>query len=125
MGFCELFNNFGDPVQMPVRTPEIYTQITFKWQSVPNRETGVQTRVNVGPDGAGTLIYTLPWSVEAASKLYNMREDDIQFLVKIEGQKTIQVLKQNNTLEQNWKLFTENSFEYLNAADYLSTEQKL
>ena len=125
-GRIKAFNQFGDPVFMPYTTPEKYIETTFRWETRPNREIGYAQRVNVGPSGSA-LIYTLPFSKEAAQKLYYLREsDNIDLLVKIQDQSsTYAVKKQNASLEDNFKMFTEESFNYLYYANYLTNEEKI
>ena len=122
------YSAHGDPVSMNVRTPEKYQKTFFRYDTVPNYDTGYSERRNMGPSGS-EIIYTLPFTPEAAKALFEKRDhskENIQLLVKDENKhKVYEVKKPNSTLQENWKMFVESDFSYLYAANYLSTEQKL
>ena len=83
----------------------------------------------MGPSGS-EIVYTLPFEKENAQKLFDLRDGNnnnnnaIQFIVKSDEGQVIGV-KPQITLQDTFKLFTENSFEYLYNANYIPIQQKL
>ena len=116
----------GDPVITTASWPEKYNKTIFRFETVPNYDTGFSERRNTGPCGSD-LIYTMPFNKENAQKLFDLRDSskqDIQFMVKSDEGQVIGV-KPQITLQDTFKLFTENSFEYLYNANYIPIQQKL
>jgi hypothetical protein len=103
--------------------PEKYTKTLFRFETVPNHETGYAERRNAGPSGS-EIIYTLPFSPEAAQKLFDMKDPSIQFIVKSEDKGRVYEVKPQLTIRETFQLFIEKDFEYLYNANYLSKEQK-
>jgi hypothetical protein len=125
------YNQFGDEVTTTANFPEKYNLTLFRFETVPDHETGYAKRINTGACGT-ELIYTLPFTKENALKLFDMRDlnkqnncTSIQFLVKSEDKNRVYDIQPQITLEQTFKLFVESDFEYLYHANYLSTEQKM
>jgi hypothetical protein len=119
------YNQSGDPVFTDASLPEKYNKTIFRFETVPNHETGYATRLNVGPSGF-ELIYTLPFTKENVQRLFDMRDGNkIQFMVKDEIQGKVIGIKSQNTVEDTFKLWSESDFTYLYNANYLSKEEKL
>ena len=83
----------------------------------------VPKRINTGPTSS-EVVYSLPFNKENFQKLWEMRRDNhIRFNSTGESGKKVQVRNQL-TPEDTIKLFTENDFEYLRKANYLSISEK-
>jgi hypothetical protein len=123
------YDAHGDIQKTTAHLPEKYNKTIFRFETVPNHETGYSERRNVGPSGS-EIVYTLPFTKENAQKLFDLRDGNnnnnnaIQFIVKSDEGQVIGV-KPQITLQDTFKLFTENSFEYLYNANYIPIQQKL
>ena len=118
------YNAYGDKQITTAGTPEKYYKTMFRFEVTPNYDTGFSERRNTGPSG-GSLIYTMPFTKENAQKLFDMRENEkIQFIVKSDEGQVIDV-KPQSTVQETFKLFVENYFEYLYHANYIPQAQKL
>ena len=118
------YSAYGDRQTTPASQPEKYYKTIFRFEVTPNYDTGFSERRNTGPSG-GSLIYTLPFTKENAQKLFDMRENEkIQFIVKSDEGQAIGV-KPQITVNDTFKLFVENDFEYLYHANYIPQTQKL
>ncbi len=105
------YNAYGDIQEIHGHLPEKYNRTTFRYDTVPNYDTGFSERRNMGPSGS-SVVYTLPFSVEAAKKLFDQREnDEVVFIVKYESTGNVYSVRQQQTVQDTFKLFTENSFE--------------
>ena len=100
------------------------SQTLFKFETVGNFDTGFSERRNIGPCGT-EIIYTLPFTKEDATKLFDIRDPGIQFIVKSEDQGKVYDVKPQLTIQDTFKLFVESDFNYLYHGNYISTEQKL
>ena len=97
----------------------------FRFETVPNYKTGYSERRNTGPCGS-EVIYTMPFTKENAQKLFDLGDgNNIQFIVKSEDQGKVYEVKPPLTVQDTFKLFAENSFEYLYFPNYISKEEKL
>ena len=97
------YSAFGDPVNCPVRTPEKYVKTNFRYDTVPNYDTGFQERRKMGPSGS-EIVYTLPFTKENAKKLFDLRnssKEDIQFLVKDENKGKVYQVAPQITFQDN------------------------
>ena len=118
------YSAYGDKQITTAGTPEKFYKTTFHYEVTPNYDTGFSERRNTGPSGGG-LIYCLSWSVENAERLLSLRENErIQFIVKLDEGQSIEVKKPQGTVQDTFKLFTENSFEYLYTAQYIPLQTK-
>ena len=123
------YDAHGDIQKMTAHLPEKYNKTIFRFETVPNHETGFSERRNIGPSGS-ELVYTLPFSKENAQKLFDLRDGNnsnnnaIQFIVKSDEGQVIGV-KPQITVNDTFKLFVENDFEYLYHANYIPQAQKL
>jgi hypothetical protein len=117
------YNAHGDIIKTTANLPEKYTKTIFRFETVPNHDTGYSKRRNMGPS-ENELIYTMSFTSENAQKLFDLRENDqLQFIVKQEDGKVYEV-KPQITIQDTFKLFSEKSFDYLFNANYITKEQK-
>jgi hypothetical protein len=124
-GYLLAYNQYGDEERTPIDYPEKYTKVKFGfkvgYENMNNQL--VPKRVNTGPAGSET-VYTLPFTKENFKKIWeNRRDSHIQLIVHDESGKKISVRNQL-TSDETLKLFTENSFDYLYNAAYLTVEEK-
>ena len=117
------YNQTGDPVTTTANLPERYNKTLFKFETVPNHETGYAERRNIGPCGT-EIVYTLQFTKDDAQKLFDIRDPSIQFIVKSEDQGKVYDVKPQLTITETFKLFVESNFSYLYAANYMSKEEK-
>ena len=119
------YNQFGDPVITTAQQPEKYWKAFFKCATVPNKETGYAMRINQGVSHS-ELKYTLPFTKEDATKLFDMRDNnEIVFMVKSESSDKTYEVKPQITIQDTFKLFVESDFSYLYHGNYITTEQKM
>jgi tRNA A37 threonylcarbamoyladenosine synthetase subunit TsaC/SUA5/YrdC len=74
-------------------------------------------------------VYCLPWSKEAAQRLFDLRDNNndntIQLIVRDDSQgKSVQV-KPQITVQDTFDLFVNSDFTYLYHGNYLTKEEKL